>query len=1045
MGSPYRESGLVPDEILEDAEQPLATVDVSGRDGARGADGAAGANGSSSGSDGGDGRDAGPAEPGETAGSIRVTLAERDGVVVLEGKCVDARRSEGAVHQTIAVGERGFVELRAIGGRGGDGGHGGRGGDGATGSDGSDATRWSSGSNGGSGGDGGDGGNGTSGAGGGSGGSIVVACSDADTPLLMLVREDIRGGKGGAVGANGAGGSGGAGGDGGDSYSWTESESYTDSNGDTQTRTTWHHNSGGSDGTSGSSGSTGTARLRSGADGANGTYAIEVRVGDRVETYPSRYDLRLEGFAHENANEDAVYEPGEIVRVFDLEVENAGGMPTPSSDELALTLVAGGWVVPEPGELFCVKSLAPGARHRVAGELRFRIRDFTPKEPGDPLEVEESILHRAMLPSVRRAFEDYQRGDAIDAGKFTIRFPARVSTVSSLRSLAAGEATRVRLTVVNQSRFALGAASEGKRVLRARVVRDDDSELGDEHVVFAVDGARVAPATGHAFELPLLGAGEAKDLELAVEIRADAPEYRRFAARVVLELGRLDAPAEAKPIQLRGFDIRVARPFQPTEAELLLVVNHRTTREEVEAWEALAKRLSFQTAIWDLSRERHLDLEAPVANGASLAELFANKAIAILDNAIDGPDGELRPHELVCTYQALRAAHAGIDLAFFGRGPTLDRMMVPAGDDKLALVQAPAQSAAELVEIARVEPRASVSVHRRYWLRFWARPDERWLASRANGLAERIAAAIPSQRHLVVQRFAPKVVSKFLWIKKWHVGTLETLRTLDVASGGIVRVELTDEDLPSYPRKPDAVSALLLVFGFAENLERFAWVARSTDADEATLDRMADVMLLDLANELAAVASPGWRDGASSTELLAALPRLQALANAGLALEFDSIAGGALLRLAGRLRYFADAQVGMFEKLPPFRWLRRTPALSALVEDHVDKLLASTFSPEQLVAARREIERIAGALETAFHDAKRAHRTHDRAVWALDLLRAPIAATTITSDTEILATAHERVLSEREHDDIASGKAEAARRRAAIVASADLQHRELRV
>lgn len=1045
MGSPYREAELVPDELLEDAEQPLATIDVSGRDGARGADGAHGASGSGSGSHGANGRDAGPAQPGEPAGAIRVTLAERDGVIVLEGKRVDPRGAEHGVRQTIAVGERGFVELRAIGGAGGDGGHGGSGGDGATGRDGSDATRWSSGSDGGPGGDGGDGGNGTSGATGGRGGSIVVACSDADTPLLMLVREDIRGGRGGAAGKNGAGGSGGAGGDGGDSYSWSETETYRDSNGHTQTRTTWHRNSGGSDGSRGSPGRSGSARLQAGADGAGGAFSIEVKIGERVETYPSRYDLRLEGFAHENANEDAVYEPGEIVRVFDLEVENVGGMPTPSSDELALTLVPGGWVVPEPGELACVKSLAPGARHRVAGELRFRIRDFTPKEAGDPLEVEESILHRAMLPSVSRAFEDYQRGDAIDAGKFTIRFPARLSAVSSLRSLAAGEATRVRFTVVNQSRFALGATSEGKRVLRVRVVRDDGSELGDEHVGFVVDGTAVAPSAGHVFELPLLGAGESADLELSVEVRADAPEYRRFAARVVLELGRLDAPAEGKPIQLRGFDIRVARAFQPTQADLLLVVNHRTTREEVEAWEALAKRLSFQTAIWDLSRERHLDLEAPVASGASLAELFANKAIAILDNAIEGPDGELRPHELVCTYQALRAAHAGIDLVFFGKGPALGRVLVPAGDSKVALAEAPAQSDAELVEIARIEQRAAMAVHRRYWLRFWARPDERWLAGRANALAERVASAIPSQRHLVVQRFAPKLVSSFLWIKKWHVGTLETLRTLDTASGGIVHVALEDESLPRYPLTPDAVSALLLVFGFEENLERFAWVARSMDVDEGTLDRMVDVMLLDLANELAAVAAPGWRDGASSADLLAALPRLRALANAQLSFELDSIAGGALLRLAGRLRFFAEAQVGTFEKLPPVRWFRRTPALRALVDEHLDKLLVATFSEGALEAARGEVARIAASLEKDFREAKRTLQATDRAAWALALLQAPIAATTITSDTEILATAHERILSEREHDEIAIAKAEAAQRRAAIVASADSQHRALRV
>jgi len=159
------------------------------------------------------------------------------------------------------------------------------------------------------------------------------------------------------------------------------------------------------------------------------TFTIEVTTETGVLTYPSRYDLRLVGFSHDSLDEDAVYEPGELVRVFDVEVENTGGMPTPTKDELALQLVGGGWVVPEPGELTCVRGLAPGARYRVPGELRFRIKDFTPTDPGAPLEVEESILHRAMLPSVRRAFEAYQRDEALEAGRFVIRFPVRVSAV----------------------------------------------------------------------------------------------------------------------------------------------------------------------------------------------------------------------------------------------------------------------------------------------------------------------------------------------------------------------------------------------------------------------------------------------------------------------------------------------------------------------------------------------------------------------------------------------------------------------------------------
>jgi len=872
VSSPYRESaGQVPDRVLDETEpQPLAAFEVCG---AKGDDGPHGRHGSDgSGGSGQRGADAGAPVGGEHAGKIRIELAERadDGVVSIRGERMGPSSEPEPIRTTVIVDERGFIAVRAFGGAGGRGGNGGRGGDGSSGSNGSDATRWSSGGNGGDGGDGGDGGNATSGAPGGDGGNIIVAVAEDDTPLLMLLRHDVRGGDGGDPGHNGQGGGGGSGGRGGDSYSWTTTSSYTDSQGNSQTRTHYHSNSGGSNGSSGSSGRSGNAHVRKGNTGADGTFTIEVKTEAGVQTYASRYDLRLVSFSHDSLNEDCVYEPGELVRVFDLEVENVGGMPTPSKDELSLALIEEGWVYTEPGELRCVRGLAAGARHKVEGELRFRIAGYKPTGPDDPLEVEESILHRALLPSVRRAFEQYQEGDAALAGRFVIRFPARLSTASNLRSLAAGESTRVKFCVVNQSRFALGSKSACKRVLRVRVTSAAETELGDDFVGFTAGGSELAPSTGSLHEIELLEAGETAELELTLTVRDGAPEYRRFAAQVALELGALDDPPAARAIQYRAFDVRVARPFKATEADLLLVVNHRTTREEIIAWEALATRLAFRIAIWDLTRERHLDLEAPLDGELSLADWFKTKAIAILDNEIDGPDGPIYPHAFLSNDQALRAATAGIDLAYVGKGPSLQRVLIPGAlattDDKALALVAQAEDPGALVKAARRDDpasRASTPVHRRYWLRFWAKPEADWLARQAHALSAELHDEVPEQRHLVVHRFAPELASKLLWIKNWKVGTLETVRTLDTAAGAIVHLEVDDAKLhdPGCAASGDATTAMLAMFDFDENLERLRRTMTQPDAASDVLDRIADMLLLDLANEIAAVLSPGWRGG----------------------------------------------------------------------------------------------------------------------------------------------------------------------------------------
>lgn len=1033
MNAPYREAGdQIPDDIVEDVATPLATFDVSGRNGANAEHGTPGWPGSGAGANGGRGGDAGEASPGEHAGRIRLELDidDQDGVIALKGERVAPSGQAEQIRTTVVIDEKGFFQLAAVGGAGGHGGYGGRGGDGATGSNGSDATRWSSGGDGGDGGDGGAGGDATSGGAGGRGGEIVLAVSEDDTPLLMLVRHDLVGGKGGPAGTNGGGGSGGAGGQGGDSYRWSESESYTDSQGRRQSRTRWHSNPGGSDGSRGRSGASGRANVSAGANGADGKLTIEVTGEGGVQRYDSRYDLRLAAFSHDSLNEDAVYEPYELVRVFDLVVENVGGMPTPPKDELALALVPGGWVKPEPGELQCKPGIPAGARHEVAGELRFRIADFTPKEPGDPLEVEESILHRALLPSVRREFEHYQEGDALEAGRFIIRFPARVSAVAALKSVAVGEATRVRFSVVNQSRFALGARSASKRVLRVMVATAEDSELGDAQVGFTAEGKELAPSTGWLHEIEVLEAGETAELELTVSIKEGAEEYRRFAARVTLELGQLDEPAQARPIQYRAFDVRVARPFKVSEADVLLVVNHKTTREEITAWDALAERMAFRIAVWDLSRERHLDLEKPLDGDVSLAAWFAKKAIIVLDNAIDGPDGDIYPHTFLDPDQATRAAAAGIDLAFVGKGPKLQPLLIPRGGDGK-----PVGDPGELVEAIAKVPRASTSVYTRHWLAFWSKPRARWLTRRALALSEQIGEAHPAHRHFVVHRFEPKVESQFLWIKRWRVGTLETVRTLDAAAGAIVHLAVDDLHDPSYTGTSSTTTALLVAFDFAENLERLrSLMAIAAEPEE--LDRISDVLIVDLMNELMAA-------HAGSGELAPIMPRIAALAASALTADYDSIAGGALIRLAGRLWFFTDSQVRWWEQVPPWRWTQRRSRVRNHVRAQLERFLAGAFGEHNVATTLADAIHVSDGLAEAHRLERDKSMVAKRRFWALEQALAPLAIEGLTSDTELLSSTEERVLSAREYDAHCATAAQLAKQRETLVAAADQAHREL--
>ena len=1053
MSSPYRDAEVPAREVItSDEPRPLVTFDVSfdvsGAKGADGAHGRSGSGGSATGCSGSNGESAGPSQPGESAGQIRLEMVADDaaGSVTLSGELFTPHGQKQAIRNLVVIDEAGFIPLRAIGGEGGKGGNGGRGGDGARGSDGSDATRWSSGGDGGTGGNGGYGGDATSGSTGGDGGQIVVSVSEDDTPLLMLIRHEIEGGTGGKAGVNGSGGNGGSGGSGGSSYSWTTTSTSRDSSGNSHTTTHYHSNPGGSDGSSGMDGASGKARVATGPHGEIGNFAIEVKTADgKLATYPSRYDLRLVSFAHDSLNEDCVYEPRELVRVFDLEVENAGGMPTPSKDELALALATGGWVKPEPGELKCVRGLEPGKRYKVPGELRFRIADHTPTGPSAPLEIEESIFQRAMLPSVKRDFEHYQEGEAALQGRFVIRYPIRVSTVENLKSLAAGEASRVRFTLTNQSRFALGAASECKRVVRVRVATAPDSEIGDEHVVFSADGADLAPGTGWTKELATLGAGDTTALELTMKVKDSAPEYLRFSAYVTLEIGDLEAPASTRPVQIRDFEVRIARPFQVSDADVLLVVNHRTTREEIEAWDQLAARLAFKTAIWDLSRERHLDLEKPLNGGVALADWFAKKAVIILDNEIEGPEGPTYPHVFLADDQATRAAEAGIDIAFVGKGLTMRRLLVPSPAPEGTPPPAPSENPAALVKVVRDAPRGALTVYRTFWLRWWAKPSPEWLEKQALDLSDRLNEAHPDQRHVVVHRFAPAVDGKSMWMNKWKVGTIDTMRTLDADSGSIVHASVDEKDLhdPAYAASEHATTALLVMFDFGENLERMRRLVGRAEIAEKDLLPVTEALLLDLANELAAVLAPGWKGDASGKELEAHLPRLEALAKAGITTAYGSPSGRELVKLAGSVLFLGRSQVRWWENIPPWRWMRRGPSARGKIDRHIDGFLAGAFGEHNLAQTRGDAEVIAARIDKHHKVERKTNLVANKRYWALEQARMPIAAKTITSDTELLVTPEERVMSGDDYDAIATDKATDAVLRIALCARADQQHKDL--
>jgi hypothetical protein len=294
-----------------------------------------------------------------------------------------------------------------------------------------------------------------------------------------------------------------------------------------------------------------------------------------------------------------------------------------------------------------------------------------------------------------------------------------------------------------------------------------------------------------------------------------------------------------------------------------------------------------------------------------------------------------------------------------------------------------------------------------------------------------------------VHRFTPELDGPSSWMNRWKVGTLETLRTLDVAAGAVVHAECTDAQLadPAYVISDHVRTTLLVMFGFEENLARLRRLLDNPDTTSETVAPLVDALLLDLANELLAANTPGWMGDAETLEL--PLPRLDALERLAFTVDdYDSLAGQTLRTLAARLLFLAGSQTSWWEAIPPFRWMRRGPASRRRITDAIARFVGTAFGAAADTALEAS-EQLADTLAADHRKQRKAYLAGKRRPWAIEQARLPIAPLSITSDTELLATPRSRVMPADEYATICAHKLADRVRRKALLATAAEQHAQL--
>lgn len=750
---------------------------------------------------------------------------------------------------------------------------------------------------------------------------------------------------------------------------------------------------------------------------------------------------------HRNENDDGIYEPEEKVFVSSIAVENVGGMPTPAHHDVRIAIRDDGWIAPADMVLRLPRSLGPGETHVFAEGLELTLRMFRPQTSGAPLAAPETIHLHADLPSARRSFGDFEKELAPDTGKLTVRFPVEVSPLRSLFSLGPGEAARMQWSITNVSDRPFGEESVVGRAVAVHLVRAG-GELGvDDIHLFDPTGARVSLEEGFRCAIPRLEPKQSASFETTIAVAESAPPYASARLVVAGELGHIAAPTRVRPVQYQEITLRVGRPFEARDADILFVVNNRTTGPELAAWEELAQKTGLTSQVWDAALEGGVSVLSDVASGARRYRL-----VVMLNNMMDTPAGERRASTLLDKSTSLALARLGTHVLYVGRAPEIADLAIPshAATRETRILAADAKQDEILAAFEGEEiGGAGATIDITTWYAWpWAEIREEHLAARARALAEVVAKRWPHRRYVIVPRFTPSEEKRVGWVRVVRLGSLEVRRATDSSRSALSGFEANANDMhdAAFPREATTFGAMLHALPFETKVSLLEGCALPFDAASTAgtaLDPVVAAVLADLVHEQTTAAeASGWR--ASSDALRAMLPMLDHLEGHAFAAPVDLATdrGSRFVELLAWLELVARGHARWWEWAPPVLWLSRGRALRSFVRDTIERVLRRVESPG---ATEKPLRSAVEARTSELTEAWKAWKTTEIAAlhtreYAAARIAAPHASRPIETDAAVLPRAervvdHARIDSLREKElgrversrEVVAGAAEARR------------------
>lgn len=377
-----------------------------------------------------------------------------------------------------------------------------------------------------------------------------------------------------------------------------------------------------------------------GKRGKNGSHGFDGREGkveyqltstkvNSPEVYSRIHEIEIERFEFEEAFPDGIYEFGEEVQIRHIGIKNLSDMPTPEKVPICLRIRENEWIKPSKPYIIIPAGIKERKRINFFDPISFQLRHVDPHLIQEEALIKEVSLEiEAFLPGTDLEFPLAKIQQTLK-----VQYPVRLKYFRVIRSLAPGEKGRISWRTLNLISPEIDLDIHRQRMMQARFKLGEwEENLAQEQPLQLLDPL-FKPMSIIAYRLfEIDKAEEYKDSEFFLQVEGEADELQDVKAELTLEIGAVDSPLKAKPIQIIPFHVRITRTYRKTEAsDVLLVFHHDIDVPSLEEIKKFYAAIGSSIDYWDLSYYGFLDLEKVMENGRSILEDFEGKTILILN------------------------------------------------------------------------------------------------------------------------------------------------------------------------------------------------------------------------------------------------------------------------------------------------------------------------------------------------------------------------------------------------------------------------------